>query len=152
MLLLVLFGLFVILTIVGIFKKGFVILTIVGIFKKGIEDLLFLVYSVLACLIVGYTIFGLFRVFCITLNDAVNLAIAIALMVIPGILKFRPEIKKWIKALLSIVQLAILIAAIGIFAQTYDQNCIRGSVKGIIPKIQDSAFLFKTCRLAGFEC
>ena len=61
MLLLVLFGLFV-------------ILTIVGIFKKGIEDLLFLVYSVLACLIVGYTIFGLFRVFCITLNDAVNLA------------------------------------------------------------------------------
>ena len=89
MLLLVLFGLFV-------------ILTIVGIFKKGIEDLLFLVYSVLACLIVGYTIFGLFRVFCITLNDAVNLAIAIALMVIPGILKFRPEIKK---------------AAIGIFAQ-----------------------------------
>ena len=85
MLLLVLFGLFV-------------ILTIAGIFKKGIEDLLFLVYSVLACLIVGYTIFGLFRVFCITL-------------------KFRPEIKKWIKALLSIVQLAILIAAIGIFAQ-----------------------------------
>lgn len=36
MLLLVLFGLFV-------------ILTIVGIFKKGIENLLFLVYSVLAC-------------------------------------------------------------------------------------------------------
>ena len=104
MLLLVLFGLFV-------------ILTIVGIFKKGIEDILFLVYSVLACLIVGYTIFGLFKVFCITLNDAVNLAIAIALMVIPVILKFRPEIKKWIKALLSIVQLAILIAAIGIFAQ-----------------------------------
>lgn len=95
----------------------FVILTIVGIFKKGIEDLLFLVYSVLACLIVGYTIFGLFKVFYITLNDAVNLAIAIALMVIPVILKFRPEIKKWIKALLSIVQLAILIAAIGIFAQ-----------------------------------
>ena len=84
MLLLVLFGLFV-------------ILTIVGIFKKGIEDILFLVYSVLACLIVGYT--------------------AIALMVIPVILKFRPEIKKWIKASLSIVQLAILIAAIGIFAQ-----------------------------------
>lgn len=146
MLLLVLFGLFV-------------ILTIAGIFKKGIENLLFLVYSVLACLIVGYTIFGLFRVFCITLNDAVNLAIAIALMVIPGILKFRPEIKKWIKALLSIVQLAILIAGYWNFrtkpvrvSKTYDQNCIRGSVKGIIPKIQDSAFLFKTCRLAGFEC
>ena len=95
----------------------FVILTIAGIFKKDIEDKLFLVYSVLACLIVGYTIFGLFKVFCITLNDAVNLAIAIALMVIPVILKFRPEIKKWIKASLSIVQLAILIAAIGIFAQ-----------------------------------
>ena len=95
----------------------FVILTIVGIFKKDIEDKLFLVYSVLACLIVGYTIFGLFKVFYITLNDAINLAIAIALMVIPVILKFRPEIKKWIKTLLSIVQLAILIAVIGIFVQ-----------------------------------
>ena len=104
MLLLVLFGLFV-------------ILTIVGIFKKGIEDLLFLVYSVLACLIVGYTIFGLFRVFCITLNDAINLAIAIALMVIPVILKFKPDIKKWIKALLAVTQLAILIGVIGVFAQ-----------------------------------
>ena len=104
MLLLVLFGLFV-------------ILTIAGIFKKDIEDKLFLVYSVLACLIVGYTIFGLFKVFYITLNDAVNLGIAIALMVIPMILKFRPEIKKWIKASLSIVQLAILIGVIGVFAQ-----------------------------------
>ena len=56
----------------------------------------------MACLIVGSTILGLFKVFYITLNDAVNLAIAIALMVIPVILKFRPEIKKWIKASLSI--------------------------------------------------
>ena len=104
MLILVLFGLFV-------------IVTIVGIFKKDIEDKLFLVYSVLACLIVGYTIFGLFKVFYITLNDAINLAIAIALMIIPVILKFKPTIKKWIKALLSVVQLAILIAVIGIFAQ-----------------------------------
>ena len=104
MLLLVLFGLFV-------------ILTIVGIFKKGIEDILFLVYSVLACLIVGYTIFDLFKVFYITLNDAVNLAIAIALMVIPVILKFKPDIKKWIKALLAVAQLAILIGVIGVFAQ-----------------------------------
>ena len=104
MLLLVLFGLFA-------------ILTIVGIFKKDIEDKLFLVYSVLACLIVGYTIFGLFKVFCITLNDAVNLAIAIALMVIPVILKFKPNIKKWIKVLLSVVQLAVFLIVIGIFIQ-----------------------------------
>ena len=104
MLLLVLFGLFV-------------ILTIAGIFKKGIEDILFLVYSVLACLIVGYTIFGLFKVFYITVNDAVNLGIAIALMVIPVILKFKPDIKKWIKALLAVTQLAILIGVIGVFAQ-----------------------------------
>lgn len=104
MLFLVLFGLFV-------------ILTIVGIFKKGIEDILFLVYSVLACLIVGYTIFGLFKVFYITVNDAVNLGIAIALMIIPLILKFKPDIKKWIKALLAVAQLAILIGVIGQFAQ-----------------------------------
>ena len=104
MLLLVLFGLFV-------------ILTIVGIFKKDIEDKLFLVYSVLACLIVGYTIFGLFKVFYITLNDAVNLGIAIALMVIPVILKFKPDIKKWIKVLLSVVQLAVFLIVIGIFIQ-----------------------------------
>ena len=104
MLFLVLFGLFV-------------ILTIVGIFKKGIEDILFLVYSVLACLIVGYTIFGLFKVFYITVNDAVNLAIAIALMIIPLVLKFKPDIKKWIKALLAVAQLAILIGVIGVFAQ-----------------------------------
>ena len=104
MLFLVLFGLFV-------------ILTIVGIFKKGIEDILFLVYSVLACLIVGYTIFGLFKVFYITVNDAVNLGIAIALMVIPLVLKFKPDIKKWIKALLAVAQLAILIGVIGVFAQ-----------------------------------
>lgn len=104
MLILVLFGLFV-------------ILTIVGIFKKDIEDKLFLVYSVLACLIVGYTIFGLFKVFYITLNDAVNLGIAIALMVIPVILKFKPDIKKWIKALLAVAQLAVFIAVIGIFVQ-----------------------------------
>ena len=104
MLLLVLFGLFV-------------ILTIVGIFTKGIGDILFLVYSVLACLIVGYTIFGLFKVFYITVNDAVNLGIAIALMVIPVVLKFKPDIKKWIKALLAVAQLAILIGVIGVFAQ-----------------------------------
>ena len=104
MLLLVLFGLFA-------------ILTIVGIFKKDIEDKLFLVYSVLACLIVGYTIFGLFKVFYITLNDAVNLGIAIALMVIPVILKFKPDIKKWIKVLLSVVQLAVFLIVIGIFIQ-----------------------------------
>ena len=104
MLLLVLFGLFV-------------IVTIVGIFKKDIEDKLFLVYSVLACLIAGYTIFGLFKVFYITLNDAINLAIAIALMIIPVILKLKLNIKKWIKALLSVAQLAIFIAVIGIFVQ-----------------------------------
>lgn len=104
MLLLVLFGLFV-------------ILTIVGIFKKDIEDKLFLVYSVLACLIVCYTIFGLFKVFYITLNDAINLMIAIVLMVIPVILKFKPEIKKWIKALLSVGQLAIFLIGLGVFIQ-----------------------------------
>ena len=104
MLILVLFGLFV-------------ILTIVGIFKKDIEDKLFLVYSVLACLIVGYTIFGLFKVFYITLNDAINLAIAIALMIIPVLLKLKPNIKKWIKVLLAVTQLVIFIAVIGIFVQ-----------------------------------
>ena len=104
MLLLVLFGLFV-------------ILTIAGIFKKDIEDKLFLVYSVLACLIVCYTIFGLFKVFYITLNDAINLMIAIVLMVIPVILKFKPEIKKWIKALLSVGQLAIFLIGLGVFIQ-----------------------------------
>ena len=95
----------------------FVILTIAGIFKKDIEDKLFLVYSVLACLIVGYTIFGLFKVFYITLNDAINIAIAIALMIIPVILKFKPNIKKWIKALLSVAQLAVFILVIGVFIQ-----------------------------------
>ena len=104
MLLLVLFGLFV-------------IVTIVGIFKKDIEDKLFLVYSVLACLIVGYTIFGLFKVFYITLNDAINIAIAIALMIIPVLLKLKPNIKKWIKALLSVAQLAIFIVVVGVFIQ-----------------------------------
>ena len=104
MLLLVLFGLLV-------------ILTIVGIFKKDIEDKLFLVYSVLACLMVCYTIFGLFKVFYITLNDAINLMIAIVLMVIPVILKFKPEIKKWIKALLSVGQLAIFLIGLGVFIQ-----------------------------------
>ena len=104
MLLLILFGLFV-------------ILTIVGIFKKDIEDKLFLVYSVLACLIVGYTVFDLFKVFYITLNDAVNLGIAIALMVIPLILKFKPTIKKWIKALLSLAQVAIFLMVLGVFIQ-----------------------------------
>ena len=104
MLLLVLFGVFV-------------ILTIVGIFKKDIEDKLFLVYSVLACLIVCYTIFGLFKVFYITLNDAINLVIAIVLMVIPVILKFKPGIKKWIKALLSLAQVAILLMVLGVFLQ-----------------------------------
>ena len=104
MLLLVLFGLFV-------------ILTIAGIFKKDIEDKLFLVYSVLACLIVCYTIFGLFKVFYITLNDAINLVIAIVLMVIPVILKFKPGIKKWIKALLSLAQVAILLMVLGVFLQ-----------------------------------
>lgn len=104
MLLLVLFGLFV-------------ILTIVGIFKKDIEDKLFLVYSVLACLIVCYTIFGLFKVFYITLNDAINLVIAIVLMVIPVVLKFKPGIKKWIKALLSLTQLAIFLMVLGVFIQ-----------------------------------
>ena len=104
MLLLVLFGLFV-------------ILTIVGIFKKDIEDKLFLVYSVLACLIVCYTIFGLFKVFYITLNDAINLVIAIALMVIPVLLKFKPGIKKWKKALLSLAQVAILLMVLGVFLQ-----------------------------------
>lgn len=95
----------------------FVILTIVGIFKKDIEDKLFLVYSVLACLIVCYTIFGLFKVFYITLNDVINLMIAIVLMVIPVILKFKPEIKKWIKALLSVGQLAIFLMVLGVFIQ-----------------------------------
>ena len=104
MLLLVLFGVFV-------------ILTIVGIFKKDIEDKLFLVYSVLACLIVCYTIFGLFKVFYITLNDAINLVIAIVLMVIPVVLKFKPGIKKWIKALLSLAQVAILLMVLGVFLQ-----------------------------------
>lgn len=104
MLLLVLFGVFV-------------ILTIVGIFKKDIEDKLFLVYSVLACLIVCYTIFGLFKVFYITLNDAINLVIAIVLMVIPVVLKFKPGIKKWIKALLSLTQLAIFLMVLGVFIQ-----------------------------------
>lgn len=104
MLLLVLFGLFV-------------ILTIVGIFKKDIEDKLFLVYSILACLIVCYTIFGLFKVFYITLNDAINLVIAIVLMVIPVILKSKPGIKKWIKALLSLAQVAILLMVLGVFLQ-----------------------------------
>lgn len=104
MLLLVLFGLFV-------------ILTIVGIFKKDIEDKLFLVYSVLACLIVCYTIFGLFKVFYITLNDAINLVIAIVLMIIPVVLKFKPGIKKWIKALLSLTQVAILLMVLGVFLQ-----------------------------------
>lgn len=104
MLLLVLFGVFV-------------LLTIVGIFKKDIEDKLFLVYSVLACLIVCYTIFGLFKVFYITLNDAINLVIAIVLMVIPVILKFKPGIKKWIKALLSLAQVAILLMVLGVFLQ-----------------------------------
>lgn len=104
MLLLVLFGVFV-------------ILTIVGIFKKDIEDKLFLVYSVLACLIVCYTIFGLFKVFYITLNDAINLVIAIVLMIIPVILKFKPGIKKWIKALLSLAQVAILLMVLGVFIQ-----------------------------------
>ena len=104
MLLLVLFGLFV-------------ILTIVGIFKKDIEDKLFLVYSVLACLMVCYTIFGLFKVFYITLNDAINLMIAIVLMVIPIVLKFKPGIKKWIKALLSLAQVAILLMVLGVFLQ-----------------------------------
>lgn len=104
MLLLVLFGVFV-------------ILTIVGIFKKDIEDKLFLVYSVLACLIVCYTIFGLFKVFYITLNDAINLVIAIILMVIPVVLKFKPGIKKWIKALLSLTQLAIFLMVLGVFIQ-----------------------------------
>ena len=104
MLLLVLFGLFV-------------ILTIVGIFKKDIEDKLFLVYSVLACLMVCYTIFGLFKVFYITLNDAINLMIAIVLMVIPVVLKFKPGIKKWIKALLSLAQVAILLMVLGVFLQ-----------------------------------
>ena len=104
MLLLVLFGLFV-------------ILTIAGIFKKDIEDKLFLVYSVLACLIVCYTIFGLFKVFYITLNDAINLVIAIALMVIPVLLKFKPGIKKWKKALLSLAQVAILLMVLGVFLQ-----------------------------------
>ena len=104
MLLLVLFGLFV-------------ILTIAGIFKKDIEDKLFLVYSVLACLIVCYTIFGLFKVFYITLNDAINLVIAIVLMVIPVVLKFKPGIKKWIKALLSLAQVAILLMVLGVFLQ-----------------------------------
>ena len=104
MLLLVLFGLFV-------------ILTIAGIFKKDIEDKLFLVYSVLACLMVCYTIFGLFKVFYITLNDAINLMIAIVLMVIPIVLKFKPGIKKWIKALLSLAQVAILLMVLGVFLQ-----------------------------------
>ena len=104
MLLLVLFGLFV-------------ILAIVGIFKKDIEDKLFLVYSVLACLIVCYTIFGLFKVFYITLNDAINLAAAAGLIVIPAVLKFRPGIKKWIKALLSLAQVAILLMVLGVFLQ-----------------------------------
>lgn len=104
MLLLVLFGLFV-------------ILTIVGIFKKDIEDKLFLVYSVLACLMVCYTISGLFKVFYITLNDAINLMIAIVLMVIPVVLKFKPGIKKWIKALLSLAQVAILLMVLGVFLQ-----------------------------------
>ena len=94
-----------------------VILTIVGIFKKDIEDKLFLVYSVLACLIVCYTIFGLFKVFYITLNDTINLMIAIVLMVIPVILKFKPEIKKWKKALLSLAQVAILLMVLGVFLQ-----------------------------------
>lgn len=106
MLLLVLFGVFV-------------ILTIVGIFKKDIEDKLFLVYSVLACLIVCYTIFGLFKVFYITLNDAINLMIAIALMIIPVVLKFKPDIKKWIKALLSMAQVAIFLMVLGVFIQNY---------------------------------
>lgn len=95
----------------------FVILTIVGIFKKDIEDKLFLVYSVLACLMVCYTIFGLFKVFYITLNDAINLMIAIVLMVIPVVLKFKPGIKKWIKALLSLAQVAILLMVLGVFLQ-----------------------------------
>ena len=95
----------------------FAILTIAGIFKKDIEDKLFLVYSVLACLMVCYTIFGLFKVFYITLNDAINLMIAIVLMVIPVVLKFKPGIKKWIKALLSLAQVAILLMVLGVFLQ-----------------------------------
>ena len=134
MLTLVLFGLFV-------------ILTIVGIFKKDIEDKLFLVYSVLACLIVGYTIFGLFKVFYITLNDAVNLAIAIALMIIPVILKFNSSSVGYIHS-----GYWNFCAKPVLCSKTHDQNCNRGNCKGVIPKMQDSAFLFKTCRLAGFKC
>ena len=104
MLLLVLFGLFV-------------ILTIVGIFKKDIEDKLFLIYSVLACLIVCYTVFGLFKVFYITLNDVINLAAAAGLIVIPAVLKFRPGIKKWMKAMLSLAQVAIFLMVLGVFLQ-----------------------------------
>lgn len=106
MLLLVLFGF-----------GAFVILTIVEIFKKEIEDKLFWAYSVLACLIVCYTIFGLFKVFYITLNDAINLVIAIALMVVPVILKFKPGIRKWIKALLSLAQVSIFLMVLGAFIQ-----------------------------------
>ena len=135
MLLLVLFGLFV-------------ILTIVGIFKKGIEDILFLVYSVLACLIVGYTIFGLFKVFYITVNDAVNLGIAIALMVIPVVLKFKPDIKKWIKALLAVAQLAILIGVIGVFAQNVFASA-RPMTRTAIEEVANVSF--PRCRTVHFH-
>ena len=135
MLLLVLFGLFV-------------ILTIVGIFKKDIEDKLFLVYSVLACLIVGYTIFGLFKVFYITLNDAVNLAIAIALMIIPVILKFKPTIKKWIKVLLAVAQLVIFIAVIGIFVQNLVASA-RPMTRTAIEEVANVSF--PRCRTVHFH-
>ena len=135
MLLLVLFGLFA-------------ILTIVGIFKKDIEDKLFFVYSVLACLIVGYTIFGLFKVFYITLNDAVNLGIAIALMVIPVILKFKPDIKKWIKVLLSVTQLVIFIAVIGIFVQNLFASA-RPMTRTAIEEVANVSF--PRCRTVHFH-
>ena len=43
--------------------------------------------------------------------------IAIVLMVIPVVLKFKPGIKKWIKALLSLAQVAILLMVLGVFLQ-----------------------------------
>lgn len=67
------------------------------------------------------------------MNDAVNLAVAVTLMVIPAVLKFNPGIKKWIKVVcLAVIVALILTKVVWVWCLCGDNGTLDGEKKDIL--------------------
>ena len=69
------------------------------------------------------------------MNDAINLAVAVTLMVIPAVLKFNPGIKKWIKVVcLAVIVALILTKVIWVWCCCNDNGTFEGEKKDILER------------------